>query len=452
MSEPLVSVVVTAYNVGRFVERCLESALVQDYANIEIVVVDDGSTDDTAEVLARFADRVQVVTQPNGGVQRATSAGLAQANGDYIAFLDGDDTWPSDRIRRMVEFLEARPEVGLVHGDMTVIDESDRVVHPSFFESSQIVRHAGDVYAKIVVANFASGGASMVRGSLKSRFAPIPDTFPWQDWWISLRVAEVAEVAQIDGTLNNYRRHDANFGFGVTGERQVRSVGCELACRRHILRHLHDSRASIVDLASSHAAIEVHASQIAALTGTTPATAVEVTDADRAAADAAHAAGVAAAAEGELERGGRLFLQALGHDPFHRARVDLHYAIRALDAAGALVHSGAPLPPPELAAPGLVAVALLDELQAEPALLGSFYAEHEPGATLLIVSRLDETATTDRLVAVASAAGVGDGDGPDLVAVPVASDADGARVAAAATARLGAARIPGAGRLARLAA
>ncbi|HVW90679.1 MAG TPA: glycosyltransferase [Gaiellaceae bacterium] len=452
MTPPLVSVIVTAYNVGRFVERALESALAQDYPSIEVVVVDDGSTDDTPEVLARFADRVTVVTQANGGVQRATSAGLARVRGDYIAFLDGDDTWPSDRIRRMVELLEARPEVGLVHGDMAVIDEHDRIVHPSFFESSRIVRHAGDVYGILVHANFASGGASMVRGSLKSRFAPIPDSFPWQDWWVSLRVAEVAEVAQIDGILNNYRRHDANFGFGVTGERQVRSIGCEVACRRHILRHLHDSRAPIVNLASSHGALELQAGQIAALTGSTPAEAVEVTGDDRAAADAAHAAGGAAVRSGELERGGRLFLQALGHDPFHRARADLHYAIRTLEAAGELDRSGAPLPPPELASEGLVAVALLDELQEEPALLGRFYAEQEPAATLRIVSRLDETATGDRLVAVARAAGVGDGDGPDLVAVPVASDTDGARVAAAATVRLGAARIPGAGRLARLAA
>ncbi|HVU78243.1 MAG TPA: glycosyltransferase [Gaiellaceae bacterium] len=451
MTAPLVSVVVTAYNVGRFVERCLESALAQDYPSIEIVVVDDGSTDDTPEALARFGDRVTVVTQANGGVQRATSAALEHVRGDYIAFLDGDDTWPADRIRRMVEFLEAHPEVGLVHGDMAVIDEHDRIVHPSFFESSRIVRHAGDVYGILVHANFASGGASMVRGSLKSRFAPIPDAFPWQDWWISLRVAEVAEVAQIDGILNNYRRHDANFGFNVTGDRQVRSIGCEVACRRYILRHLHDSRAPIVSLASSHGAIEVQASQIAALTGTTPAEVVEVTGDDRAAADAAHAAGVAAVSGGELERAGRLFLQALGHDPFHRARVDLHYVIRTLDAAGELDRSGAPLPPPELAADGLVAVALLDELQEEPSLLGRFYAQ-QPHATLLIVSRLDETATGDRLVAVAQAAGVGDGDGPDLVAVPVGSDTDGARVAAAASVRLGAARIPGAGRLARLAA
>ena len=96
-----VTCICTAYNVGAYVRAAISSALAQDYeGELEIVAVNDGSTDDTGEILDAFGDRITVVHQANTGFLGAVNAGLAAATGDYIALLDGDDVWPEDKVRR----------------------------------------------------------------------------------------------------------------------------------------------------------------------------------------------------------------------------------------------------------------------------------------------------------------------------------------------------------------
>src|SRR3954471_12069218 len=110
---PKVSIVITAYNVGRFIAECVESALGQDWPGerLEVIVVNDGSTDDTEAALATYRDRIVYIAQPNGGVSAAPNAGIAAATGDFIATLDGDDVAPRDRIPRQIAMFEGRPEL-----------------------------------------------------------------------------------------------------------------------------------------------------------------------------------------------------------------------------------------------------------------------------------------------------------------------------------------------------
>src|SRR4051794_32661528 len=135
-SPPRVTVVIAAYNEERFIAQAIESALAQDYPAklVDAIVVDDGSTDTTAAVAARYeaAGRVRVVRRGNGGNVAAMNTGFALATGDVVAVLDGDDLWPAAHLRRSVEVLEARLEVGLVYGDMTVIDADGDVVQESW--------------------------------------------------------------------------------------------------------------------------------------------------------------------------------------------------------------------------------------------------------------------------------------------------------------------------------
>lgn len=102
---PLVSVVIPAYNCARFVREAVDSALAQDYPALEVIVVDDGSSDDTGLVLASYGTRIRLFSQPNRGCAAARNAGVAHARGRYIAFLDGDDVWWSGKIRYQVEAL-----------------------------------------------------------------------------------------------------------------------------------------------------------------------------------------------------------------------------------------------------------------------------------------------------------------------------------------------------------
>ena len=102
---PLVSVVIPAYNCARFIRAALDSALAQDYLALEVIVVNDGSTDDTGAILATYGARIRLLSQPNRGVAAARNAGVAHARGCYIAFLDGDDVWWPSKIRYQMQAL-----------------------------------------------------------------------------------------------------------------------------------------------------------------------------------------------------------------------------------------------------------------------------------------------------------------------------------------------------------
>ena len=123
---PLVSVVIPAYNGERFLAEAIESALAQTYSAIEVIVVDDGSTDGTGAVIDRFGNSVRSLQQKNAGVSNTRNAGIAIAEGDLIALLDADDIWLPDKIERQVGALRAHPQAGLVFCGYTVVDEDLR--------------------------------------------------------------------------------------------------------------------------------------------------------------------------------------------------------------------------------------------------------------------------------------------------------------------------------------
>jgi glycosyltransferase involved in cell wall biosynthesis len=112
---PKVSTVVAVYNGASTVERALRSIFAQTFTDNEVVVVNDGSTDDTASVLARYGDRIRVVTQPNRGLSAARNAGVRASAGEYVAFLDDDDEWMPEKLARCVPILDADQDCGLVY-------------------------------------------------------------------------------------------------------------------------------------------------------------------------------------------------------------------------------------------------------------------------------------------------------------------------------------------------
>jgi len=126
---PRVSVIIPTFNLASYIGRALDSALAQTYRDFEVIVADDGSTDTTPEVMARYAGRVQYLFQPNRGVASARNLGLSKAAGEFIAYLDADDMWYPQKLERQVAFLDTYKEFGIVHSDTTVIDEADEVLH-----------------------------------------------------------------------------------------------------------------------------------------------------------------------------------------------------------------------------------------------------------------------------------------------------------------------------------
>ncbi len=114
MTAKLVSVIIPTYNQGRFIRTSALSALEQSYQPIELIVVDDGSTDNTRQQLAPYLDRIRYFSQPNAGPSAARNNGIRQARGDWVAFLDADDLWHRLKIERQLEAIRGRSDVALV--------------------------------------------------------------------------------------------------------------------------------------------------------------------------------------------------------------------------------------------------------------------------------------------------------------------------------------------------
>lgn len=125
---PTVSVVIPAYNVAWCVRKAVDSVLAQDWRDFEVVVVNDGSTDDTAAVLATYGHAIRVVDQPNGGMSNARNAGIRAARGEFIAFLDADDWWLPAKLGRQVALMRERPQLGFCSCAARVEDVEGRLV------------------------------------------------------------------------------------------------------------------------------------------------------------------------------------------------------------------------------------------------------------------------------------------------------------------------------------
>lgn len=125
---PKVSILMATYNCAQFVVQALRSALDQTFRDFEIIVVDDGSTDDTAIRLRQFGDNIRYIYQANSGPSAAHNLALAHSSGQYIAFLNSDDIWAREKLEEQIAYLDTHPEVGIVHTGFYEIDESGNIL------------------------------------------------------------------------------------------------------------------------------------------------------------------------------------------------------------------------------------------------------------------------------------------------------------------------------------
>jgi glycosyltransferase involved in cell wall biosynthesis len=165
---PLVSVVVPAHNAASYLVDTVESALAQTYAPLEVVVVNDGSSDDTASVAASLGDRITYLEQANAGPAAARNTALRVARGELVAFLDADDLWAPTRVERCVEILQARPEVGMVTADAYLIEHGVKTEKRSYGDRRRFRFPArlDDQIAEIARRNFLFVGVVFRRSLL----------------------------------------------------------------------------------------------------------------------------------------------------------------------------------------------------------------------------------------------------------------------------------------------
>jgi glycosyltransferase involved in cell wall biosynthesis len=203
---PPCSVVVAAYNVERYVGPAVESALSQTYPDVEVIVVNDGSTDGTAAALEPFRDRIKYVEQPNEGLPASRNRGLREAAGQYVALLDGDDLWLPSRLEKVIGFLEDRPDIGFATSDAFFLSEASPEGRRYYDELPGGFRTRNQAYW-ILDYNFVLGMA-VVRRSLFARHGTFDETLMTsEDWDLWIRFILGGERAGlVDEPLAYYRR------------------------------------------------------------------------------------------------------------------------------------------------------------------------------------------------------------------------------------------------------
>jgi len=222
-SVPIVSVIMPTHNYGHLIRRSLESLLAQTYPRVETIVVDDGSTDDTGNVLASYCDRIQYLQRPHRGAASARNTGLRVAQGDYIGFLDADDEIPPDSVARRVEFLETQPDVDVVFGDVQVL-EGSRIVVPSFMDERPAfqriprkkVGNAGYVltdslFEYLIEERFITMPSVLIRSSFMDLVGGFDETFPNEhDYDLWFRLARRGHFGYVDHVLARCFLHASN--------------------------------------------------------------------------------------------------------------------------------------------------------------------------------------------------------------------------------------------------
>lgn len=211
----LVSVVTAAYNMGGYIAETLESVLGQDYRQVESIVVDDGSTDDTARVLERYAEdpRVRVVRQQNAGQTVAKNRGIREARGEFIAFCDADDSWRLDKLSRQIPRF-ADPAVAVVYGDIECVDAQG--VALSYYD---IPHYEGRVTAELLIDNFVPFPTAVVRAAVLRAVGGFDESLSMSiDYDLWLRISVDHTFAFVPERLANYRVWEGQMSR-KTGER-----------------------------------------------------------------------------------------------------------------------------------------------------------------------------------------------------------------------------------------
>lgn len=218
---PLVSVLITVFNDELHIEQAVRSILDQTFQDFEIIIVNDGSTDQTASILQQLADkdrRIRIVDQPNMGTAAAANKGLENCTGKYIARLDSDDMSYPNRLKTEVDFLEAHPEIGLVGGGCHISDNTGRIIgvrniktrNPFKTLQRRCIYQQSDVmFRRSILDKIAS---PIYRDKLKA-----------EDYDLWLRISEVTKIAKLNEVLGVWKLNGGGYTLSRENE-QIEAV------------------------------------------------------------------------------------------------------------------------------------------------------------------------------------------------------------------------------------
>jgi glycosyltransferase involved in cell wall biosynthesis len=201
-AQPLVSIITPSFNQARYIEATIQSVLTQDYPNIEYLIVDGGSTDETVEIIKKHAGRIAWwVSEQDKGQTDAINKGFARAKGQILAWLNSDDTYEPGAISAAVKYLQEHPEVGMVYGDCNFINEAGRVIGKfGATQTDQRLLRQGYVHIPQQTMFF--------RADLWKQVGPLDPSFYFaMDYDLWTRLSARTTLKYVSQTWANFRLH-----------------------------------------------------------------------------------------------------------------------------------------------------------------------------------------------------------------------------------------------------
>jgi glycosyltransferase involved in cell wall biosynthesis len=208
----LISVIIPTYNSERFVTEAIDSVLAQTFKDFEILVIDDGSTDETESLMRRYDAPVRYIRQENGGVAVARNRGIEESRGKYIAFLDADDTWFPEKLERQLRSLEASAGHRACYSAFLVVDADLKELG-----ISRSARFGLAIEDLLLRGNVIGSICTVLceRSLFETAGGFDPDLSQCADWDMWVRLAELTEFIYLDEPLVTYRQHDANMSHNA---------------------------------------------------------------------------------------------------------------------------------------------------------------------------------------------------------------------------------------------
>lgn len=226
---PKVSVVIPFYNGKEFIAQAINGILRQTYTDYEIIVMDDGSSDDSKKALECFDGKIRYFYQQNKGISSARNRAIKEAKGEYIALLDQDDIWYPEKLQKQVELMEKNKNLGLIYGDCHYINEKGEIISRVFERQKY---YSGRIFKDLIMGNFIPIPTVLIRKSALDKVGLFLENYTFaEEYELFIRISKDYDVGFINEPLAGYRIHGGNLSKN-TGE----SLKEDIAVKEDILK------------------------------------------------------------------------------------------------------------------------------------------------------------------------------------------------------------------------
>jgi glycosyltransferase involved in cell wall biosynthesis len=212
---PLISVVIPVYNGEKTIRETITSVLNQTFLDFELLIINDGSTDSTLDIISSFKDlRIQFFSYPNAGLAATRNRGIALASGEYISFIDADDLWTPDKLEFQLKALQENPQASVAYSWTNHIDESGQ-----FFREGPHLTFNGDVFARLLLVDFVGNGSNpLIHTKVFAEVGGFDESLPEvEDWDMWLKLAARYNFVAVPIPQILYRMSVKSMSFNVWG-------------------------------------------------------------------------------------------------------------------------------------------------------------------------------------------------------------------------------------------